>query len=331
MKKTIFPFYVIAAIAMLFVAPDHAVTAPTSAPTFANLEVNVGFFYSSLAPHGEWIELNSGMYGWRPMRMHAGWRPYLYGRWVWTDFGWYWVSNEQFGWATYHYGRWTRLARRGWVWVPDTQWAPAWVSWRHSDRYTGWAPLPPESRLTVGVSLGDWVDSYYDVGPTAYSFVETRHLGAPRLATVLISPRENVNIIRETRNVTNVTVVNNMVVNNGPGYEEVSRRVDRPIRRLRLERVDAAPAEGGRNVRVEGDTVKFATPRMTAQSAGKPRKVAQRIERAEIDRGWQNAGAAADLQPLREKMKAEAKVPASLPPKPAPLERTRATAGTEAR
>jgi hypothetical protein len=52
--------------------------------------------------------------------------------------------------------------------------------WRHSDRYVGWAPLPPESRETirVGVILGNWVDTYYDIGPTNYSFVEVRNLGA---------------------------------------------------------------------------------------------------------------------------------------------------------
>src|SRR2546423_9736807 len=30
--------------------------------------------------------------------------------------------------------------------VPGDEWAPAWVSWRSSKDYVGWAPLPPEAR-----------------------------------------------------------------------------------------------------------------------------------------------------------------------------------------
>ena len=46
----------------------------------------------------------------------------------------------------YHYGRWTKVEDEGWCWIPDYEWGPAWVSWRESDDYVGWAPLPPESR-----------------------------------------------------------------------------------------------------------------------------------------------------------------------------------------
>ena len=27
------------------------------------------------------------------------WQPYMYGRWMWTNAGWAWVSDEPFGWA----------------------------------------------------------------------------------------------------------------------------------------------------------------------------------------------------------------------------------------
>ena len=38
---------------------------------------------------------------------------------------------------------------RGWIWYPGTRWAPAWVDWRCSDRYYGWAPLPPAATFDV--------------------------------------------------------------------------------------------------------------------------------------------------------------------------------------
>src|SRR5207245_161040 len=77
---------------------------------------------------------------WQPGQAQSRtWRPYTDGHWVYTDVGWTWVSEEPFGWATYHYGRWTRLRNIGWVWVPGDEWAPAWVSWRKSSDYVGWA------------------------------------------------------------------------------------------------------------------------------------------------------------------------------------------------
>src|SRR6266496_1683468 len=36
-----------------------------------------------------------------------------------------------------------RSDRYGWVWIPGTVWAPAWVTWTYNDNYVGWAPLPP--------------------------------------------------------------------------------------------------------------------------------------------------------------------------------------------
>src|SRR5262249_59564660 len=72
-------------------------------------------------------------------------RPYSDGYWAYTDYGWTWVSYEDFGWATYHYGRWANLDDYGWVWFPgeDLDWGPAWVSWRTGGDYIGWAPLAP--------------------------------------------------------------------------------------------------------------------------------------------------------------------------------------------
>ena len=100
-------------------------------------------FHEGLAPYGEWVSVRGYGQVWRPLRVAAGWRPYYYGRWEWTDEGWLWVSDEPWGWAAYHYGRWAFDGSYGWLWVPGYQWAPAWVSWRYSPDYIGWAPLAP--------------------------------------------------------------------------------------------------------------------------------------------------------------------------------------------
>ena len=313
-----------------------ALCAAFLVPTRSDAEITIEAFYDPLDSHGDWIEVGDYGYCWQPESVGADWRPYTVGEWVYTDVGWTWDSDEPFGWATYHYGNWVRLSRHGWVWVPGVDWAPAWVSWRHSDRYTGWAPLPPESRVhvgvsfggggAIGVSLGGWVDSYYDMGPSHYSFVETRYLGAPRLASVIVPPRQNITIINETRNVTNITVVNKTIINNGPDYNFVAQRAERPIRKLRLAREEVTSVNALTKAKIEGDTIKIGTPRLAAQPGAKPRKVARKVERAEIDNGWQNAGSAAEVEKVRGKLRAEAKVPENLPSKEIARERVRTAA-----
>src|SRR6185503_19526629 len=81
---------------------------------------------------------------------------------------WYWVSDEPWAWATYHYGRWQLAGGYGWVWVPETVWAPAWVSWREGGGYVGWAPMPPEPRGGVSVSV--------TIAHAAFCFVDERHM-----------------------------------------------------------------------------------------------------------------------------------------------------------
>jgi uncharacterized membrane protein YgcG len=124
-------------------------------------------FYAPLGAHGEWV--SAGAYGrvWRP-HVAAGWRPYYYGRWEWTNEGWFWVSDEPWGWAAYHYGRWAFDGVYGWVWIPGYQWAPAWVSWRWSGDVVGWAPLAPG--LSVYVSSYPYYDAWWTFVPCA-SFV----------------------------------------------------------------------------------------------------------------------------------------------------------------
>ncbi|MFM2243002.1 MAG: hypothetical protein RLZ97_1857, partial [Verrucomicrobiota bacterium] len=90
-----------------------------------------GLFYDSLSDHGQWFQTADYGYIFQPQVVlrDRAWRPYTLGRWVCTDRGWLWVSEEPFGWACYHYGRWVLISGRGWCWVPGYEWAPSWVAW----------------------------------------------------------------------------------------------------------------------------------------------------------------------------------------------------------
>ena len=112
-----------------------------------------GYFYTELSPYGQWIEIDYGVVVWQPTIMQTGWAPYSQGRWVWTYDGWYWDSYESFGYVTYHYGRWYHDDYYGWLWYPDYEWAPAWVEWRYSNDYIGWAPLHPYATFSISIGI----------------------------------------------------------------------------------------------------------------------------------------------------------------------------------
>jgi hypothetical protein len=75
--------------------------------------------------------------------MKRNWQPYTSGRWILTEEGWLWQSSFEWGWLPFHYGNWFRHKLIGWCWVPDYNWAPAWVAWYWTDNYVGWSPIPP--------------------------------------------------------------------------------------------------------------------------------------------------------------------------------------------
>jgi hypothetical protein len=276
-------------------------------------------FYTKLEPHGAWLETSDYGYVWQPREAESSrsWRPYTNGRWVYTDAGWTWISQEPFGWATYHYGRWTRLRGIGWVWVPGNQWAPAWVSWRKSNDYVGWAPLPPEARFDQRTGIHNWSDNYYDIGPDQYCFVPTREFGAQRIESTIVPPERNVTIVNQTTNVTNITYNNTTVVNEGPNYDEIRTQSREPMQRLHLERnvsVDVN-VEAPRPL-VQGETVIVAAPVISAPQANeRPRTVRQNVTRVTVDLGWAAIGDHEAAKKTRDKMKLEAAPPSNAPSK----------------
>jgi hypothetical protein len=189
-----------------------------------NVSFSISVFDGPLGNCGHWVDRPGYGRCWHPAYVSSDWRPYCECYWLWTDGGWYWVSDEQWAWATYHYGRWVDDPYYGWVWVPDTEWAPSWVSWREGDGYVGWAPLPP------GASFGP--RGYLEfreeaLPPRAFVFVEVGHFAEPihRRAVIV----NNVTIINKTVNITKITRVNNVVVNNGPKVEAMEKVSSRKL------------------------------------------------------------------------------------------------------
>jgi hypothetical protein len=304
-------------------APDHPSTAPdnsSATETNGRQEASYDIFYDRLQPEGRWFSDETYGYVWQPNTASTdqNWRPYTDGHWVYTDRGWTWVSNEDFGWATYHYGRWARLSDTGWVWVPGATWAPAWVSWRQSDDYVGWAPLPPEAESGQDVRIESWADTYYNIGPTSYVFVKTTDLANKSYRDLMVSPRDNLDIISRTKNVTNMYYGDAGVIDNGPDYGQLSQRSNVKIDRYRLNFVQESNPQAQFSARARGDQLEVVAPAPRLQRAASVEpKIAGDITKAQVDRGWQNIDDARATQ-LKQTWARQAPVPASLPANPEP-------------
>jgi hypothetical protein len=260
-----------------------AVSTEASAPA-----VTHNHFYTALAPYGTWVEVPEYGWSWRPTVavIDPHWRPYVHGgRWVYTDYGWYWHSYYSWGWAPFHYGRWHLSSVNGWVWVPDTRWGPAWVTWRYYDGYYGWAPLPPRAIYTSGVGL-----TYYGrhvgfgfsfgLGASWYSFVPVRHFYTAR-PWYHCAPHSRVTQIYNNSTVINNYIVgdnNTTIINVGPGTDSIAAVTRTEIQRVTIQDVD--PGES-RTIRAEslsrdGTTLAAYRPQLPAQAPAPPPEITRR-------------------------------------------------------
>jgi hypothetical protein len=170
------------------------------------------FFYDALVDYGDWVLIEPYGYMFRPDVNFVAWRPYVEGFWAPTDvYGWVWVSSEPFGWATYHYGQWAYDRFQGWVWQPGLEWAPAWVDWRASDRYVGWAP-----RMPLGIDDGS-------IPGGAYVFVPTMQIASTAMASGFLSAEQVASDAAAIEPVRNFAERDGVVFNLGPDMARIER------------------------------------------------------------------------------------------------------------
>ncbi len=224
MKKTIFLILVVilTATACVIYVPVSSEQAPPGGEQYYSgytSEVDVTYFYDYLSDFGLWVYLPGYNYVWLPRVTSYYWRPYTYGRWMWTDWGWTWLSYFDWGWAPFHYGRWGFDRDLGWFWVPGTFWAPAWVSWRRSNFYIGWAPLPPQVRLVAGVGITALPHS---LPLNFWVFVEGRYFLNPYIHRYVLPFERNMTIINFTVERTNLIFRNQRIINQGLDVDFIS-------------------------------------------------------------------------------------------------------------
>lgn len=196
-------------------------------------DIAARFFNEALRPYGQWLDIEGYGLCWKP-KVDAKWTPYTLGRWAYSDFGWTWMSDEDFGSIVYHYGRWMRLKEEGWCWVPDLEWAASWVSWRYGTEYLGWAPLPPSAAWQPKIGIAPWIDRESGIGPDAYRFCLIANIGDSELLKALLPVSENGDKVRRTVNTTNISSFRGSVFSGGPAYEWISSRTRESVEILQI-------------------------------------------------------------------------------------------------
>jgi hypothetical protein len=232
-------------------------------------EMDFADFYDYLAPYGVWVAFQPYGYVWLPRHVDFQWRPYSSGRWLWTDYGWTWIAEEEWGWIPFHYGRWGWDNALGWFWVPGTVWAPAWVSWRWGDLYIGWAPLPPDVEFIAGVGIR----SPYDFPDYYWNFVEGRYFQYDYLNRYVLPHERNSGILRHSVRKSDLALRDRQIFDDGLGVDEVRR-----LTRSDVSRHEVEDARSPKDIIVSGETVRIFRPALKKNDAARPRSFLRKDE-----------------------------------------------------
>ncbi len=230
--------------------------------------VNFQVFYDNLSPHGYWIDYPNYGYAWVP-NVGPDFIPYSTGGyWTMTSYGWTWVSNYSWGWAPFHYGRWSYDSYYGWFWVPDNVWGPAWVAWRTSPGYYGWAPIGPNISITFAMGGG------YAPPVDYWCYTSSQYMGQQDISNYY-GPRKNTSDFVNTSTVVNNTYTDNRTQTTyiaGPKQEEVEKASGRTINPVSIKE-DAKPSQ-----KFENNELKLYRPTITKENSDKvkPTKIADK-------------------------------------------------------
>ena len=189
-------------------------------------------FYDQLSPYGSWVNDPNYGYVWVPNGVGPDFSPYLTGgHWVYTEYGWTWVSDYDWGWGPFHYGRWY-MSDFGWAWMPGYDWAPAWVVWGDYGGYYCWAPVGPREVL----------GPHYRPDPRRWYFVPHEHIAQGNIRTYVVDHNTAFHndyggINSHINIVTHANTYNQSVFYAGPKPKDVEHFVGHKVEKVTVNNV----------------------------------------------------------------------------------------------
>jgi hypothetical protein len=210
--------------------------------------------YKTLSPHGTWSWSSRYKEVWIPQKMDHDWRPYSRGHWIYTDWGWTWMAEEEWGWIPFHYGWWVYDPYYGWIWIPGYTWSPAWVCWRYGQGYVGWAPLPPSVYWDpyFGMRYGNGWER--EVPSRGWSFVDEKNITESKIHKYIHNPDRNVQILSSTGNSNRYELRGNRIENHSLELQRIESLLGHNVPRISI--VEKPWAEENKSfMRIENNTL----------------------------------------------------------------------------
>jgi hypothetical protein len=166
---------------LAILVPAAIAHAGTNADTIYTERAKTDFdtFLQILNPYGTWAKIGD-KWAFTPTDHQA---PYTSGRWLYTEYGWYWKGTRPHSWATEHYGYWKRGADKVWSWYPGPFWLPETIEIRATPEYIGWRSAEVDEE---GSFVEEPIDRYSK--PEEWSFVTWTQFANPITPAVLAKP-----------------------------------------------------------------------------------------------------------------------------------------------
>ncbi len=163
----------------------------------------------------------------------AAYIPYTNGQWIYSDYGWYFRAGTPYEEIVHHYGRWVYSSSYGWVWIPGSVWAPAWVEWEADDNYIGWAPCVPSVYFETHFFHEPFYRDYNLV------VVERSHFLDPQVyrTSHIFWDRDRKNDFRDMKRLDGLKFHDRMAFNQGPDVNRISKDMGEKIRHVNINKV----------------------------------------------------------------------------------------------
>jgi hypothetical protein len=140
-------------------------------------------------PYGTWSKID-GQWAYTPLDGEA---PYTNGRWLYTEYGWYWKGNHPHSWLTEHYGYWKMSANKVWSWYPGPDWLAEIVEFRATPTHIGW-------RSGAVDSDGNYIEAPEDryAKPEEWTFVTKAQFAGPITPGIVVKPAAVENLLLDS-------------------------------------------------------------------------------------------------------------------------------------